>query len=140
MNGAEVRLADARPSDVRVRYAWADAPWWDDDQILNLNAILDQLKETYNIDENRVVIAGVSDGATGAYYIAMRDTTPFASFLPLNGAIAVLRSSSTGTDGEMFPNNFANKPFFIVNGKITLSGAQQSVTFLEAFRQVGRSV
>jgi sialate O-acetylesterase len=26
VNGSEVRLADARPSDVRVRYAWADAP------------------------------------------------------------------------------------------------------------------
>ena len=26
VNGAEVRLADARPGDVRVRYAWADAP------------------------------------------------------------------------------------------------------------------
>ena len=27
-------------------------------------------------------------------------------------------------------------PFFIVNGTLTLSGAQQPVTFLEAFRQV----
>ncbi|MDR6114460.1 MULTISPECIES: sialate O-acetylesterase [unclassified Sphingomonas] len=26
VNGSEVRLADARPGDVRVRYAWADAP------------------------------------------------------------------------------------------------------------------
>ena len=28
-------------------------------------------------------------------------------------------------------------PFFVVNGKITLSGAQQPDTFLEAFRQAG---
>ena len=28
-------------------------------------------------------------------------------------------------------------PFFVVNGKTTLSGAQQSDTFLEAFRQAG---
>lgn len=26
VNGSEVRLADAKPGDVRVRYAWADAP------------------------------------------------------------------------------------------------------------------
>ena len=26
----------------------------------------------------------------GAYYVAMRDTTPYASFLPLNGHILVL--------------------------------------------------
>jgi predicted DsbA family dithiol-disulfide isomerase len=30
-------------------------------------------------------------------------------------------------------------PFFIVNGQITLSGAQQPETFLEAFRQAGGS-
>jgi predicted DsbA family dithiol-disulfide isomerase len=30
-------------------------------------------------------------------------------------------------------------PFFVVNGKIILSGAQQPDTFLEAFRQSGGS-
>ena len=40
------------------------------------------------------MLSGVSDGGTGTYYFSMRDTTPFASFLPLNGAIAVLRSSN----------------------------------------------
>jgi pimeloyl-ACP methyl ester carboxylesterase len=96
-------------------YAWDDAPWWGDDQILNLNAIIDSLKRTYNIDENRVVLSGVSDGATGAYYIAMHDTTPFASFLPLNGFIFVLASDDID-DGRIFPNNLLNKPLFVVNG------------------------
>src|SRR5499427_10782362 len=59
-------------------YGWTDAPWWSDDQVLNLTTIVDSLKRTYNIDENHVVISGVSDGATGAYYIGMRETTPFA--------------------------------------------------------------
>jgi hypothetical protein len=27
---------------------------------------------------------------TSAYYVAMRDTTPYASFLPLNGYIMIL--------------------------------------------------
>lgn len=96
-------------------YAWEEAPWWGHDQILNLNAILDTLKRTYNVDENRVVLSGVSDGATGAYYIAMRNTTPFASFLPLNGFIMVLTSDEID-DGRMFPNNLRNKPLFVVNG------------------------
>ncbi len=30
-------------------------------------------------------------------------------------------------------------PLFVVNGKITLSGAQQPDTFIEAFRQAGGS-
>jgi predicted esterase len=96
-------------------YAWTDSPWWSSDEVLNLNAIVDSLKRTYNIDENRVVIAGVSDGATGAYYIAMHDTTPYASFLPLNGFIMVLANGEID-DGRIFPNNLRNKPLFVVNG------------------------
>src|SRR5204862_765347 len=75
-------------------YAWRDAPWWSGRQTENLRAILDVVKRTYNVDENRVVLAGVSDGGTGAYYTAMRDTTPFASILPLNGFIKVLENET----------------------------------------------
>ncbi len=96
-------------------YAWNDAPWWSDDQVLNLAAIVDALKRTYNIDENRVVVSGVSDGATGAYYIAMRDTTPYASFLPLNGFLLVLANEEID-DGRSFPNNLRAKPWFVING------------------------
>ena len=95
---------------------WSDAQWWTTAQLDNLRWILDRVKRTYNVDENRVVLSGVSDGGTGTYYVAMRDTTPFAAFLPLNGAVAVLRSASVTIDGEIFINNYLNKPFFIVNG------------------------
>jgi hypothetical protein len=73
------------------------------------------LKRRYNIDENRVVVAGVSDGGTGAYYIAMRDTTPYASFLPLNGYVMVLANGEVD-DGRIFPNNLRDKPMFVING------------------------
>ena len=96
--------------------SWQDAPWWSDAQIENMRAILDAVKRTYNVDENRVVLSGVSDGATANYYFAMRDTTPFASFLTLNGAIAVLQNDSLGIRSELFPQNLLNKPFFMVNG------------------------
>jgi len=97
-------------------YAWRDAPWWTGRQVENLRAILDLVKRTYNVDENRVVLSGVSDGGTGAYYTAMRETTPFASFLPLNGFIVVLKNETAEADGDLFPNNLLNKPLFIVNG------------------------
>ena len=98
-----------------IPYAWNDEPWWSDDEVLNLHAIVDELKRRYNIDENRVVVAGVSDGGTGAYFVAMRDTTPYASFLPLNGYIMVLANGEID-DGRNFPNNIRNKPLFVVNG------------------------
>ncbi|HJZ72229.1 MAG TPA: PDZ domain-containing protein [Vicinamibacterales bacterium] len=96
--------------------AWREAPWWSGRQVENLRAILDAVKRTYNVDENRVALSGVSDGATGAYYLAMRDTTPFASVLPLNGFIKVLENETADADGDLFPNNLRNKPLFIVNG------------------------
>lgn len=96
--------------------AWADAEWWTDQQLGNLRSLLDVVKRTYNIDENRIVLSGVSDGGSATYYFSMRDTTPFAAFLPLNGAIPVLRNQSMRVDGELFMNNMVNKPFFIVNG------------------------
>jgi poly(3-hydroxybutyrate) depolymerase len=98
-----------------IPYAWNDAPWWSDDQVLNLVEILDATKRLYNVDENRVVVSGVSDGGTGAYWVAMRETTPFASFLPLNGYWMVLASRDVD-DGMVFANNLRNKPIFAVNG------------------------
>lgn len=99
-----------------IPYSWRDAPWWSDAQVESLRVVLDSVKRTYNVDENRVVLSGVSDGGTGTYYLAMRDTTPFASFLPLNGFIMVLRSTSLQIEHGLFPNNLLNKPFFVVNG------------------------
>src|SRR5215470_8697848 len=96
-----------------VPYAWSEEPWWSDDQVMNLDAIIDTLKRSYNIDENRVVLSGVSDGGTGAYYVGMHDTTPYAAFLPLNGFIMVL--NGVDASGEQFPTNLRNKPWFVVN-------------------------
>ena len=96
--------------------AWAEAQWWTAAQDENVPAILDRVKRTWNVDENRVVLSGVSDGGTAAFYVAMRDTTPYASFLPLNGFILVLRNRDVGVVGTLFPHNLTNKPFFVVNG------------------------
>jgi hypothetical protein len=98
-----------------IPYSWNDAPWWSDHQVLNLDMIVDTLKRIYNVDENRVVVAGVSDGGTGAYFIAMRRTTAYASILPLNAFLMVLANNDID-DGQIFPNNLRNKPLFVING------------------------
>jgi hypothetical protein len=108
-------LAGAPDQFYVLPYAWNGAPWWSEDQVLNFAAMVDQLKRTYNIDENRVVVSGVSDGGTGSYYLAMRDTTPYAAFLPLNGFLLLLAEDLLG-DSSAFPSNLINKPFFVVNG------------------------
>ena len=100
-----------------VPFAWDAAPWWSDDQLENLHGVLEPVKRTYNVDENRVYLSGVSDGGTGTYYMAMRDTTPYAAFLPLNGYWGVLANRDLMIDAPLFPGNLRNKPFFIVNGE-----------------------
>jgi len=100
-----------------VPFAWNAAPWWSDDQVENMHGVVNAVKRLYNVDENRVYLSGVSDGGTGAYYIALRDTTPYAAFLPLNGYWGVLTNRDLMIDTPLFPGNLRNKPFFIVNGE-----------------------
>ena len=124
-----------------VPFAWDAAAWWTDDQLLNLRAILDRAKRDFNIDENRVVVSGVSDGGTGTYYVAMRDTTPYAAFLPLNGFMMVLAAPDLLVDGPVFPNNMKNKPFFIVNGlRDPLYPVKTVQPYVEHYKDGGVSV
>ena len=45
--------------------SWNESLWWQDSQIENLAGVLNDLKRTYNLDENRAYLIGISDGATG---------------------------------------------------------------------------
>jgi hypothetical protein len=124
-----------------IPYAWTGAPWWTTAQLLNLRAIIDSVKRTYNVDENRVALAGVSDGATATFYFAMRDTTPFSSFLSLNGFIMVLGNPSVRAEGQLFPNNLLNKPFFMVNGGLDpLYPTRFVEPYIEQFKEGGLEV
>ena len=96
--------------------AYSKASWWNAIQVENLAAIVDRLKRTFNVDENRVYLTGVSDGGSGVYYIAMHDATTWSCFLPLNGHLMVLANTSLGVQGELYLGNLLNKPFFIING------------------------
>ncbi len=96
---------------------WADAQWWDTEQVDNIVRAIADVKKKYNVDESRIYLTGISDGGTGAYYIAMKEPTLWSSILPLNGSLAVIRSERNGADGEMFGGNLVNKPLFIVNGE-----------------------
>jgi len=112
-NGSIGNIAGGDEQIYILPTGWEDAEWWTERQAENLRVILDTVKRTYNVDENRVTLSGTSDGGTGTYYIAMHDTTPYASFTPFIGFVMVL--TSVDGAGEQFPNNLRNKPWFIVN-------------------------
>lgn len=95
---------------------WAGAEWWHAVQIDNILRLVDTLKRRYNVDESQVYLTGISDGGTGAYFMAMKETTSWSSFLPLNGSILVIGNPDVRADGEVFAGNLVNKPLYIVNG------------------------
>ena len=101
---------------VVIPSGWSESLWWQDSQIENLSGILHDLKRTYNLDENKVFLLGISDGATGAYYQGFKATTPWAAFLPLNGHPVVLANPATESDGDIHVTNLRNKPLFVING------------------------
>jgi hypothetical protein len=110
------RLPLDEPPITILPTGWRDAAWWNTNQVDNILSLVDRVKRTYNVDESRVYMTGVSDGATGAYYFALREPSSWSAFLPLNGNLSVLANPSVGADGDLFVGNLVNRPFFIVNG------------------------
>ncbi len=121
-----------------VPLSWNESLWWQSSQVENIRGILSDLKRTYNVDENRVVAFGSSDGGTGVYFLGFRDVTQWASFLPFIGFPGVLLNPGTGTDGLIHIANLTNKPLFIVSGETDrLYPARLMTGFLESFEEVG---
>ena len=142
--GSRIRV-DALPSGVEeitvYPGGWVRALWWSATQVENLARIIDRLKRTYNIDENRVYLTGISDGGTGVYYMAFKDVTPWASFVPLIGNMVVLGTPSVRAEGELYPGNAVNAPFYVVNtGRDRLYPAHVIALYVDHLRKLGGAV
>lgn len=118
--------------------SWSESPWWQERQVENLRGILEEVRATWNVDPNRVHVLGVSDGGTGAYFLAFRDPTPWSSFLPFIGSPSVLLNPGVAADGRMHPGNLKNRPLFIVNGdRDRLYPVSSVLPWIEAFQALG---
>lgn len=119
----------------------ADAAWWHAAQVDNILRLVDRIKRRYNVDESQTYLTGISDGGTGAYYMAMKAPTTFSAFLPLNGSIKVLGNPTIRSDGELYAGNLVNRPFYIVSGgRDPLYPAAHVATHVAAFTQLGVSL
>jgi dienelactone hydrolase len=96
--------------------AYSTTEWWERNSARNVLDLVDDVKRAYNVDESRVYVTGISDGGTGVYFFAMRNATPWAACLPLNGHPAVLANPDVGADGSLFVGNLVNCPMYLVNG------------------------
>ncbi len=66
-------------------YTSQGAEWWTPEGKRLVAWTIQTLKGLYNIDENRIGLAGALDGAEGVWYLAQNMPGTFASLLPMSG-------------------------------------------------------
>jgi len=86
------------------KYNWM-AP---DDGFFMIPAILKEIKQSINIDDDKVFITGHSNGATGSFSYLMKQQSPFAGFYGFNTQPKV-------RNGGTFIRNIANRSYFNVS-------------------------
>ncbi len=99
-----------------VPAGWWDSMWWEGSQADNFREILDDLKRTYNVDEDRVVMIGSSDGAIAEWFYAFRDPDAWAHYVGFVGFPARLTNPALRPDGQMHLSNLAGQRFLLHNG------------------------
>ena len=105
-------LAEAAGALLVLPHGDAWATWWNRAGHSNITAALRWAKRHYNVDENRVYLAGFSDGGSGAYWMALHDPTPWAGFICLYGHPTVAAEGPY----PCYPRNLLNRPLRVVNG------------------------
>ena len=82
--------------------------WWARPAEEMVLSLIDHIREKYNIDSDRVFLAGLSNGAIGAYMIGMFYPDRFAGLIPIAGSI---------TPRYMhFLVNLSNTPIYMIQG------------------------
>ena len=92
--------------------AWTWAPWWSDVQYENINRLVDQVKQQYNVNENDIRLGGVSDGGTGSFYLANCNMTLWSCITPFIGFEKLVDVLPVRT---IYSGNFSNGSFYVVN-------------------------
>jgi hypothetical protein len=62
------------------------APWWTEAGVDVIFSVLASIRQTVNVDENKIFCMGFSDGAGGAFYLALNHPTYPSNAAPLNRA------------------------------------------------------
>jgi predicted esterase len=86
------------------KYNWM-AP---DDGFFMVPAMLKELKQSINVDDDKVFVTGHSNGATGSFSYLMKQQTPFAGFFGFNTQPKV-------RNGGTFVKNVLNRSYFNVS-------------------------
>jgi pimeloyl-ACP methyl ester carboxylesterase len=95
-----------------VAFPQASGMWWSDESEEMVRLLVDEMLERFNVDTNRVYLAGFSNGGTGTFFYAARWADRLAAAVSLEGA---------GKYGGMgvsppSPGGFGRLPILFVHG------------------------
>ncbi len=101
--------------------------WWEP---FELAALLDEIVEKYNVDEDRIYVTGLSMGGFGTWSLAAYQPKRFAAIVPICGG------------GEPFMTRlFADVPAWVFHGgKDPVVPLERSKEMVEAMRKAGGDV
>lgn len=105
-------LIDSIPLFLASPSADRTTRWWSYNGLYRILQTVRYMKFHYPIDESRIFLAGVSDGAAGCWAAANCINGPFAGFIAISGYGGIVQS--TGID--LNPVNIAQRPLYIING------------------------
>ena len=78
----------------------------------NLHAILEHVKELWSVDERRILLTGMSDGATFSLVTGLRKDSPFTHLAPISGTFHPVLLSGAETE------RMQNLPLYLVHGAL----------------------
>lgn len=114
------------------------ATWFDNVGIQNVLNQIRIVKHRYNVDDDRVWMAGFSDGASASFSFCMLHPSDFSSFVALNGSMGV------GNQDEGLPtyaSNLSAAPVYVVNTDLDeLYPASEMRKTIEMARGAGAQV
>jgi hypothetical protein len=89
-----------------------NAPWWSSIGIWRILQTIRFMSLLYPINQDKIFLAGVSDGATGCYLASNTINNVFAGFIAVSGYGGMLRSFGI----ELFPQNLMQRNILNING------------------------
>jgi predicted peptidase len=66
--------------------AFPNVPWWEGDTLAILNALLDEVLRSYQVDPSRVYLTGLSMGGYGSWWLATAYPDRFAALVSVAGS------------------------------------------------------
>jgi len=113
------------------------AAWWHRKGQNNVLHMISEVKRRVNIDDNRVIVNGHSDGGSGSFGFAYRQPDTFAGFYSMNGHPMVAQADGS----PVYLENLKGLNIYAFNGgKDTLYPAKRTTPMYDQANELGANI